>query len=162
MALNAQILLSIVAHEASSGDLSRTLRATPATYAVSLADGTGASQAQVVWSGSRTATTANDDLSLSALSDTRDGAAVTVAFTQVKAVYVKNTSSTATLRIGGVSGATAFEGLPVGTFMPLPPGGCYLFSAPSASGAAANTARFASASGSCTYDIVIIGEGSVS
>jgi len=42
MALNAQITLSILAHETSSGDLSRTLRATPANYALSLGDGTGA------------------------------------------------------------------------------------------------------------------------
>ena len=86
MALNAQIALSILAHETSIGDLSRTLRATPANYALSLTDGTGANQAQVVWSDSRTATTSNDDLTLWNLSDTRDGASVTVAFTQIKLV----------------------------------------------------------------------------
>ena len=75
MALSAQINLLLMAHETSSGDLSRTLRATPASYSLAIADGTGDNQAQVVWSASRTATTSNDDLMLSALADTRDGAA---------------------------------------------------------------------------------------
>jgi hypothetical protein len=167
MALNGQIALSILAHETSIGDLSRTLRATPANYALSITDGTGANQAQVVWSDSRTATTANDDLSLSALSDTRDGAAVVVAFTQIKLVYVRNTSSTQSLRIGGVSGLTAFSGLPINVFIEIPPGGCYLVAGPSdggftvSSGVNASIARFAAASGSCTYDVIFIGEGTV-
>ena len=45
MALNAQIMLSILAHETSAGDMSKTLRATPATYSASLSDGTAAYQA---------------------------------------------------------------------------------------------------------------------
>lgn len=161
MALTAQIALSILAHETSSGDLSRTLRATPANYALTLTDGTGANQAQVVWSDSRTATTSNDDLNLASLADTRDGAAVVVAFTQVKLVYVRNTHATASLRIGGFSGFGAFAGLPIGIYLTLQPGGCYLFTVPSSGGVTANTARFAAETGSCTYDIVLIGEGTV-
>ena len=161
MALTAQIALSILAHETSSGDLSRTLRATPANYALTLTDGTGANQAQVVWSDSRTATTSNDDLNLASLADTRDGAAVVVAFTQVKLVYVRNTHATASLRIGGMVGLGAFAGLPLTVYMTLPPGGGYLFSTPSAAGVVAGTARFAAETGSCTYDIVLIGEGTV-
>lgn len=161
MALTAQIALSILAHETSSGDLSRTLRATPANYALTLTDGTGANQAQVVWSDSRTATTSNDDLNLTSLADTRDGASVVVAFTQVKLVYVRNTHATASLRIGGVSGLGSFACLPINIYLTLPPGGGYLFTAPSAAGVAAGTARFAAESGSCTYEVVVIGEGTV-
>lgn len=161
MALTAQIALSILAHETSSGDLSRTLRATPANYALTLTDGTGANQAQVVWSDSRTATTSNDDLNLASLADTRDGAAVVVAFTQVKLVYVRNTHATASLRIGGVAGPGGFAGLPPTVYMTLPPGGGYLFTAPTAAGITAGTARFAAESGSCTYEVIIIGEGTV-
>lgn len=161
MALNAQIALSILAHETSSGDLSRTLRATPANYALSLGDGTGANQAQVVWSDSRTATTSNEDLNLASLADTREGASVVVAFTQVKLVYVRNTHETSSLRIGGFSGLGSFAGLPINVSLTLPPGGCYLFSAPSSVGVVAGTARFAAETGSCTYDIVLIGEGTV-
>jgi hypothetical protein len=167
MALTAQIALSILAHETSSGDLSRTLRATPANYAIRLTDGTGANQAQVVWSDARTATTSNDDLTLWSLADTRDGAAVTVAVTQIKLVYVKNTSTTQDLRIGGVSGLDAFAGLPINLSLTLSPGGCYLFSAPTDNGvsvtasASASAARFSAASGSCTYEVLFIGEGTV-
>ena len=167
MALNAQIMLSILAHETSYGDLSRTLRATPASYDLALTDGTGASQAQVVWSDSRTATTSNDDLPLKTLPDTRDGAAVTVAFTNIKIVYVKNTSESETLKVGGITGYTAFQGLPTNVPLQIAPGGCYFFSSPGADGPSAGTspienlARFASVSGSCTYDIVFIGEGTV-
>jgi len=165
MALSAQINLLLMAHETSSGDLSRTLRATPASYSLAIADGTGDNQAQVVWSASRTATTSNDDLMLSALADTRDGAAFTVTFTQIKVVYVRNTSSTQNLKIGGASGVGVFAGMPISVVLTIPPGGCYLFSVPSAGGVAASAgisvARFAAEAGTCTYDVVLIGEGTV-
>lgn len=164
MALSAQITLNILAHETSSGDLSRTLRATPASYALSLADGTGANQAQVVWSDSRTVTTTPEDLNLAALPDTRDGAAVVVAFTQVKMVYVRNTHATESLRIGGWAGFGGFLGLPSTVYMGVPPGGVYLLTNPTAGGWSGGNpcnARFAADSGTCTYDIILIGEGSV-
>jgi hypothetical protein len=159
-------MLSILAHETSAGDLSRTLRATPASYALSLTDGTGANQAQIVWSDSRTATTSNDDLPLKTLPDTRDGAAVVVAFSNIKLVYVRNTSASATLAIGGATGLTAFAGLPIIAPLQIAPGGCYFFSSPAADGPSTGVgteavARFAAVSGSCTYDIVLIGEGTV-
>ncbi|NBW16401.1 MAG: hypothetical protein EBR82_51315 [Caulobacteraceae bacterium] len=79
MALNAQIMLSILVHETSAGDLSRTLRATPASYSAVLSDGTAAYQAQVVWSDSRTLAGLSETLNLASLADTRDGATVSVA-----------------------------------------------------------------------------------
>jgi hypothetical protein len=159
VALNAQLTLSILAHESSAGDLSRTLRATPVSYALSLGDGTGANQAQVAWSDSRSIGTTPEDLDLRSLSDTRDGAAVAVAFTAIKAVYVRNTHATASLVVGGGS----FSGL---GSLAIPPGGVYFVTAPSDGGftvnpAAAVNARFAAASGTVTYDIVFIGEGTV-
>jgi hypothetical protein len=165
MALNAQIALSILAHETSNGDLSRTLRATPANYAIALADGTGANQAQVVWSSSGTATTTNTDLNLSAIEDTRDGASVTVTFTAIKAVYVRNKSDSVALSIGGPTNVTSgiwFPAIPI----QIQPGGCYFVSAPGADGISVNPAgpriaRLASVSGTAAYDVVFIGEGSV-
>ena len=166
MPLNAQLTLSILAHETSSGDLSRTLRATPVSYALSLADGTGVNQAQVVWSDSRTVETTAENLDLRSLSDTRDGAAVTVSFTAVKAIYVRNTHATNLLLVGGATAPNAAGGLPLGVATPLPPGGVYCVVAPSADGYGVNpsiavNARFAGSGGSCTYDIVLIGEGTV-
>lgn len=93
MPLNAQISLSILAHETSSGDLSRTLRATPANYAIALAEGTGANQANIVWSASQALNGAADwtpsGANFASFQDDRG----LVAFTAVKAVYIKNTGS---------------------------------------------------------------------
>ncbi len=156
MALNAQILLSILAHETSTGDLSKTLRATPASYSASLTDGTGANQAQVVWSGSRVAA-GTDTLQLSALSDTRDGAVVTVNITAVKAMCFRNTHASNPISVGVVSPSTSL--------VRVEPGGAFVIVAPTAGGIAsgvgsANT-HFITATAGTTYDIVLIGEGSV-
>ena len=163
MPLNAQILLSILAHETSSADLSMTLRATPANYAIALTDGTGANRSQVVWSGSLAATPSSADLALSALPDTRDGAQVTVAMSTVRVVYVRNKSDNQTLTIG-LAGITNFSGFPaVGNG--VRPGGCYIATAPDALGfpvLAGHVARIRTSSGSADYDIVLIGEGSIS
>ena len=165
MPLNAQVALSIVAHETAAGDLSRQMRVTPATYALLLTDGTGANQAQVVWSDSRTAPTGSgESLDLRALSDTRDGAAVTVSFSAVKALYVRNTHATNSLLVGG-STIGGFVGLPFSSALSVPPGGAYFFSAPSDAGLAVSAgswiARFTGSGGECTYDIVLVGEGTV-
>ena len=149
MALDAQILLSILAHETTSGDISQTLRATPATYSVTLGDGTGANQAQVVWSDSRTLAGASETLNASNLTDDRG----TVALTALKAVYVKN-SSTATLTFTPAS-AAAFGGT-----QHVRAGGAALAVAPDATGMAGGNLVVAGGAGQ-TYDIILVGEGTV-
>lgn len=148
MALNAQITLSILAHETSSGDLSRTLRATPANYALSLGDGTGANQAQVAWSDSRTVSGPSETLTLSSLSDTRDGASVSVALTAVKVAYIRNAHATTALNVAGG---------PFGSGYTLPAGAAAVHADPSAGGLAATAVTVTGAA----YDIVLIGEGTV-
>jgi hypothetical protein len=149
MALNAQILLSILAHESSSGDISQTLRATPATYALALADGTGANQAQVVWSDARTLAGASETINASSLTDDRGS----ISLTALKAVYVKN-SSTATLTFTPAS-AAAFGGT-----QHVRAGGAALAVASDATGMAAGNLVVAGGAGQ-TYDIILIGEGTV-
>jgi len=166
MALNAQILLSILAHETANGDISQTLRATPATYALPLSDGTGANQAQVVWSDSRTATTivgAGDILDLQALSDDRG----TVSFTAIKAMYLRNTGSEE-IQWNDSNGSAwlSFLGQPNDSEVRFPAGGAMLITAPGASGFAVSnlsrTLRFVvDSAGSSTYEIILIGEGTV-
>lgn len=148
MALNAQIQLSVLAHETSNGDISRTLRATPVSYALSLTDGTGAGQAQVVWSDSRTPSGASETLNPASLPDTRDGAAVVVTMTAVKAAYLKNTH--------GSAGLTAAGG-PFGAGCTVPAGGAVLLAAPTAGGLSAAAVTVTASA----YDIVLIGSGSV-
>lgn len=172
MPLNAQVAVSIVAHESAVGDLSRTMRVTPATYAMLFTDGTGANQAQVVWSKTGTAgAIGSADFVMNALPDTRDGAAVTVAFTTVKAVYVRNTSASGTLSVGLLGIGPAFPGFPAGSPLQIAPGGVYCVVSPGDSGFAATmtvnnvtsglTARLTAASGSPTYEVMFIGEGAV-
>jgi len=158
MPLNAQILLSILAHESSSGDISETLRATPTSYSLELTDGTGANQAQVVWSDARTiAAGGTDNLNLASLSDDRGS----IAFSQVKAIYARNTHATENMKIGG-SGAGAFGGLPATVNRTLPPGGAYLMTAPTAGGFDGGLfAQFSSPGGEVTYEIILIGEGTI-
>ena len=160
MALDAQILLSILAHESSSEDISRTLRATPASYSLTLGDGTGANQAQVVWSDSRTATTSTSTINLTSLSDDRG----TVAFTAIKAMYLRNTGSVAVNWNGGTwtSGPLSAPG---DCLLSIPAGGCAVFAAPTAAGyavpAGSQTIDIDASGGSATYEIILIGEGTV-
>lgn len=160
MALDAQILLSILAHETSSGDISRTLRATPASYSLILGNGTGANQAQVVWSDARTATTTPGSLDLASLTDDRG----TVSFTAIKAMYLRNSGSV-TLNWNGGSWVNGPLSSPGDCVLFIPAGGCAVFVAPTAGGYAVagspQTMAFDTPSGSTTYEIVLIGEGTV-
>jgi hypothetical protein len=167
MALNAQILLSILAHESDSGDISRTLRATPTTYALALTDGTGANQAQVVWSDAGTIpVSSSNEVDLTALVDDRG----TVTMTSVKAIAFKNVSSQAPIVLVQPQNA-AWQTGPYGAGeVSIPPGGMALFVAPTAGGwpvAAGpqiiditNGAAFGSGN-IASYEIVLIGEGTI-
>lgn len=167
MALDAQILLSILAHETSSGDISRTLRATPASYSLSLSDGTGANQAQVVWSDSRTIPAeAVEDIDLQSLSDDRG----VVSFSAVKVLYIKNTHASVQIDIRqGVSLANSWDWIGYAADDGLgetvvPAGGCIMVAAPTAAGVSVaddrKIIRIVAAAG-VTYEIILIGEGTV-
>jgi hypothetical protein len=152
MALNAQISLSLLSHESSSGDLSRTVRVTPATYAAFVADGGGAGQAQVAWSDSRTLSGSSETLNPAALVDTRDGSPATVTLTSVSAYYVRN------------SGASnlAFAGAPFPAGgQTVRAGGVAVQCDLSAAGMSTATVTVTGTAGG-TYDIVLVGRGSVS
>ncbi len=82
------------------------------TYAKQLADGTGASQANSVWHDQRTvATGANDDLDLTALTNSIFGSTITINFTAVKALLLVNTNTaTADELVIDSSVANAYKG----------------------------------------------------
>ena len=149
MALNAQILLSILAHETSSGDISQTLRATPATYSLGLSDGTGAGQAQVVWSDARTLAGASETLDSAALTDDRGS----INLSALKAVYIRN-ASTVTLT------ATPATPAAFGGTHHIRSGGVAVAVAGDATGMAGGTLTVAGSAGAA-YDIILIGEGTV-
>ena len=145
MSLSAEVLVNLVAIETDTADIARNTRVTRADYFASLTEGTAANQAQIVWSDSRVSG-GTDTLQLSALSDTRDGAAVTINLTALKAIYLKNTGDTHTLTVTG-----AYTGS-------VGPGGVMVNVNPTAAGTTSATLYVASTAGA-TYDIVIIGEG---
>lgn len=144
MALNAQIAMSLVAHESSSGDLSKTLRVTPASFSQALAEG-------VAWSASRTLSGASETLNLASLADTRDGSPATVTLTSVKAAFVRN-AGTANLTFAGGPFAAGGE--------VLRPSAVALRCDASASTLASSGITVTGSAG-CTYDLVLVGNGSV-
>ena len=147
MSLSAEVFFSIVAVETDTADIARNSRVTRADYFQSLTEGTAANQAQIVWSDSRVSG-GTDTIQLDSLSDTRDGASVSVVFSAVKTIYVRNTGSTHTLTLtGSFSGSVA-------------PGGIFAVVNPTAAGASASTLVVTSTVGA-TYDIVVVGEGTI-
>lgn len=147
MSLSAEVFFSIVAVETDTADIARNSRVTKAEYFKALADGDGADQAQIVWSDSRVSG-GTDTLQLSALSDSRDNASVSVSFSAVKTLYIRNTGSTYTLTLSGsFSGSVA-------------PGGVLVVVNPTATGASASSLVVSSTAGA-TYDIVVVGEGTI-
>ena len=147
--LAANILVDLFAQEQLSGDIVRELRTTPLRYYVSFTEGTAANQAQVVWSDSRTLASGSETINFESISDTRDGAAVTINFSAVKAVVVRNSHATYSVTFSG-----AF------TAWPIKPGGMVAIVDPSADGVA-TPSLVVSGSAGVTYDIIIIGEGTV-
>lgn len=129
---------------------------------IDLANGTGADQANQVWSDTRTLTSgSNETLDLNASLTNAAGESVT--FTKVKAIFIRNKGTTA-LTIGGAAsnGFISWVGGATHT-LEVKPGGVFLLTAPDATGlaAAAGTAdqlKITNAAGaSCDYDIILVG-----
>lgn len=147
MSLSAEVFFQIVAVETDTADIAKNARVTKADYFKALTDGTDANQAQIVWSDSRVSG-GTDTLQLSNLADTRDGASVTIVFSAVKALYVRNTGNTHTLTLtGSFTGSVA-------------PGGMLAVVNPTAAGASASS-LFVTSTAGATYDIVVVGEGTI-
>lgn len=164
MALDAQILLSILSHESSSGDISRTLRVTPASYSLVLSDGTGANQAQVAWSDSGSIDPEGDVApNLAALADDRG----TVAFSSIKLIYIRNTGAASINLIGNFDWDTGPQKLPDTSNYEIPPNGVWLATNPSAAGwsVGASNEYLTMSNGNPTtaaaYEILLIGEGTI-
>jgi hypothetical protein len=151
VSLSAEVFFSIVAVETDTADIARNSRVTRADYFQALTEGTAANQAQIVWSDSRVSG-GTDTLQLNNLSDTRDGASVSVVFSAVKAIYVRNTSAS-TL-------ALSFSIVGVGQACNVSAGGVFCLVDPTSIGSLISTLVVASAVGA-TYDIVLIGEGTI-
>lgn len=129
---------------------------------LTLANGTGADQANQVWSDTRTLSSgSNETLDLSGSLTNAAGESVT--FTKVKLLYVRNKGTT-TLTVGGAASNGFISPFGASTdTLNVRAGGVAVLFAPDATGyaAAAGTAdqlKVTNAAGaSCDYDIAIIG-----
>jgi hypothetical protein len=166
VALNAQILLQVLATETVAADLATSVRTTSISQTVALTDGTGASQAQLTWSDSRSILPASDDiLDVSSLADDRG----TVQFTAVKAIYLRNTGTVSIYWDGNADWDTGPQKTPDTSRMEIPAGGIYLATNASADGwAVGASAEYVTIENgdpaeleTATYDLVIVGEGSI-
>lgn len=163
MSIDGRINVDVLFHDKSTGSLSSQLRVDAATYSLPLTDGTGVNQAQLVWSSSATNTgTAADEWILQSLSDSRGS----VSFTAIKAVYVRNKSSTQRLTVTADNWTTIDPVLLPWNLL-IPAGGVCLYTNPTADGwtTGGGSALSIISEGdgqSVDYDILLVGEGTVS
>ena len=150
----------------SALDLSNVNDSSSVEYKDTLGSGTNTDESDVIWHDTRTLTTGNnDDLDLTALTQTIFGSTVTKAFAEVCGIYIRNKNTTAgqDLTVGGSGGnewSAPFGA--TGDKVNLPADGLLLLTNPKAGWAVTNgsadTLRIGNASGNTvTYDIVIWG-----
>lgn len=172
MTLTAKILLQILATESSSSDLSSTTRVTNVARTVNFANGTGANQAQIVWSDSRTISVeVVDILDLAAgLADDRGS----VEFTAIKAIYVRNTGTVPLSWRAPLLALADTEDWGSGPLqadetqgVQIPAGGILLLTNPSQDGWLVGSGDEQiqilnpSDTAAAAYDIILIGEGTI-
>lgn len=154
MALDAQILLSILAHESSAGDISRTLRVTPASYSLVLSDGVEVNQAQFAWSDSGSVDANGTTFDTFALADVVDGVQTTKSFGCLKCIYVRNTSVATNITLAFAQ----WVGLP--SSMVIRPQGVFISIAPNTNGyatAGLGHSFTLSSSIGASYEVLLIG-----
>ena len=130
---------------------------------IDLANGTGADQANQVWTDTRTLTSGSTEtLDLNASLTNAIGESVT--FTKIKAILIRNKACTTTLSVGAAA-TNQFVAIfgSATDLVKILPGGVFLITSPDSTGAAVaagstdNLKIANSAGASCDYDIVIIG-----
>lgn len=159
---NGRIDLKVVGNYSVDIDLGNRSYALNKTYTTTLANGQDANEAESIFTDTRT-TTGNDDLDLAG--GLTDAFGNTITFTNVKAIIIKNSSDSTGVINLGAEGSNEFSSF-LGNdndIVKVPIGGTFMITNPGADGFAVTAGtgdmlRVAAASGSVTYDIVIIGE----
>lgn len=157
MGLEANVGLTIVAHESATEALTDVFRVTNVNYAASYTDGTGANQAQLVWGITATCGTSAVQYDLRSLPSDRGNVTVTAA----KVCYVKNLSSNVHISLSAPAGLTPFPGFPR-TALDVHEGGVYAVVATDAGGynaVSAFQAQVAATAGTAAFQFILIGEG---
>jgi len=165
MALTTRLQVIANAHLQSALDLVTAEAKLAKQWAVDLATGTGADQADKVFSDQRTLTaSATEDLDLAG--SLVDALGATITFARIKALIIRAASGNTNNVVIGAAGANPWTG-PLGGTTPtitLRPGGLVCLIAPDATAWAVTAGtgdllKVANSAGSTsvTYDIVIIG-----
>lgn len=165
MPLSTKLVAQVLAAQSSTLDLAAAAADVKGYRAISLASGTGAGQADRVFSDTRTlAASANEDLDLAGV--LVDALGATVTFARVKGLYVAAaTGNSNNVIVGGAAsnGFVSWVGAATHT-VTVRPGGVLLLAASDATGYAVTAGtgdllRIANsgAGTSVTYDIVVVG-----
>lgn len=168
MSLTATLKASINWLRQTALDLSTVQDSSKLEFEKTLADGTGNDQADLLWHDERTVGTgANDDLDLTALTQSIFGSTVTTVFAKVKAILIKNMNTAAGDELViDTSVANAFKGWSAASATSkaeIGPGGAFQISAPLAGWTVTNGSndviRVSNPAGgtTITYRIVICG-----
>jgi hypothetical protein len=110
--LATKLIASLEWNRSEALDLSNVIDRAKVEFTQEMADGTGNDQADLIWHDTRTvASAANDDLDLTALTQTIFGSTVTINFAKVKAILIVNTNTVAGDElVVDTSVANAFKG----------------------------------------------------
>jgi len=165
--LTTKISLGFATQYTSSGDLSTATDVMNISRSVDLTSGTGANQANVLFTDSRglvdnADNDANEVLDIYASGTLKDSLGTLLTIEKLKAIYVYNTCTTQSLLMGGGTTPVGFCA-DASDIITIPPGGKIMMSAPNATGWAVTTnknIKFQQAgalTGTLTYEIILIG-----
>jgi len=159
---NGRVDLKITGAYAQDMDLGNASYSLNKTYINRFANGADAEEAEIIFTDTRS-TSSNDDLDLAG--GVVDAFGNTLTFVAVKMLCIKAADANpANILVGG-EGTNEFSSF-LGNdtdIVVIPPGGIFLISNPSAAGftvtgGTGDMLRIAAASGTCEYDIIIVGE----
>lgn len=165
MSLTASLQAAIAYTQTSTAGPAELAAKNPGSSPVLLADGTGANQADLVYSGTRTLSASGSE-ELDLAGGLEDAFGATLTFAKIKGILIKAASGNTNNVVVGGAASNAFQG-PFGATndtIAVKPGGQFLISAPNAAGwpvtaGTGDLLKIANSSGTTgvTYDIVIIG-----
>lgn len=165
--VTSQILISFTSALTSALDLVTASAPLSYKHTLSLTNGTGANQANKVWSDQRTlAASATEDLDLAG--GITDALGATITLTKIKAIAIHASSAnTNSVLVGGATANQLANWVGnVNDVVVVKPGGTFVLTAPDANGigVTADTGdllKIANSAGSTsvTYDIIVIGVG---
>ncbi len=164
--LTTKISLGFTTEYTSTGDLSNPRDSMSINRNIELTSGTGANQANVIFTDSRTLTDthahdANEVLDVYASGSLKDPLGTALTISALKVIYVYNTSTTSSLLVGGGTTPVGFFADP-SDILTIPPGGKWVLTAPNATGWDVTTNKNiklqqSGGTGNLVYEIILIG-----